>query len=52
VHGPFADPAIAPAQWSREGRARLAQGGLAALPPDLMDLARRSPCHAGRGVRR
>jgi len=52
VHGSFADPEIIPAEWSRAGRARLAQGGLAALPPELMDLARQSPCHAGRSLRR
>jgi uncharacterized protein involved in outer membrane biogenesis len=52
VHGSFADPEIVPAEWSRTGRARLAQGALAPLPPDLMDLARQSPCHAGRSLRR
>lgn len=52
VHGRFDDPEIVPAEWSRAGRARLAQGGLAPLPPALMDLARQSPCHAGRSLGR
>ncbi|WP_137126450.1 AsmA family protein [Roseomonas sp. HF4] len=52
VSGSFADPDIAPARWSREGRERLQRGALAPLPPDLMDLARQSPCHVGRSLRR
>lgn len=52
VKGSFADPDIAPAQWSREGRARLEHGGTARLPEALERLARRSPCFAGAGIRR
>lgn len=51
VSGSFADPDIAPARWSREGRARLAAGDrVAPLPAALRDFARRNPCfRAGQG---
>lgn len=52
VNGPFASPAIAPAEWSREGRARLASGAMAPLPPELRDTARRNPCYSDRSSRR
>jgi hypothetical protein len=48
VSGSFADPDIAPASWSREGRARLAAGDrVAPLPGPLRDFARSSPCFRG-----
>ncbi|MBR0649188.1 AsmA family protein [Roseomonas terrae] len=51
VSGSFADPNIAPASWSGEGRARLAAGDrIAPLPPALRDFARQNPCfRAGAG---
>ncbi len=52
VSGSFENPNIVPARWSREGRARLERGGFAPLPPDLMAIARRNPCYAGRSLRR
>ncbi|NMJ40197.1 hypothetical protein GWK16_03015 [Roseomonas sp. JC162] len=52
VSGSFSDPSIEPARWSREGRARLERGGMAPLPPNLMEIARRNPCYAGRSFRR
>lgn len=52
VSGSFADPSIEPARWSREGRARLERGGMAPLPPNLMEIARRNTCFAGRSLRR
>lgn len=45
ISGSFADPDIAPARWSREGRARLAAADrVAPLPPALRDFAARNPC--------
>lgn len=45
VTGAFADPQIAPAQWSPGGRALLAEGDeVGRLLPDLQPFARRSPC--------
>ena len=52
VSGSFADPDIAPAQWSREARARMTRNEMAPLPPDLRDIARRNPCYRGRSLRR
>lgn len=51
VSGSFADPDIAPARWSGEGRARLAAGDrVAPLPPALQTFARQNPCfRAGPG---
>ncbi|GGJ26202.1 AsmA family protein [Neoroseomonas lacus] len=52
VSGSFADPSIAPARWSSEGRARLAAGDrVAPLPPALRDFARASPCFRAGGRR-
>lgn len=46
VAGSFADPSIRPAQWSAEGRARLAAGdAVAPLPEALRSFARRNPCY-------
>ncbi|WP_431285696.1 AsmA family protein [Humitalea sp. 24SJ18S-53] len=45
VSGSFADPDIAPARWSSEGRARLAAGDrVAPLPASLQAFARENPC--------
>lgn len=52
VSGTFGDLGVAPAEWSRAGRARLARGGMAAMPPDLVETARASPCYRPGGVRR
>ncbi len=52
VSGRFEAPDIAPAEWSRAGRARLARGEMAPLPPELVDIARSSPCFRAGGVRR
>lgn len=52
VSGPFANPSIAPAEWSREGRARLSSGAMAPLPTDLVAVARRNPCYSDRSSRR
>lgn len=52
VSGSFSNPSIAPAEWSREGRARLASGAMAPLPPELRDTARRNPCYSDRSARR
>jgi uncharacterized protein involved in outer membrane biogenesis len=52
VSGPFADPSIAPARWSGEGRARLAAGDrVAPLPPPLRDFAMQNPCFRAGGAR-
>lgn len=52
VSGSFADPSIAPARWSSEGRARLAAGDrVAPLPPALRDFARQNPCFRAGGRR-
>lgn len=52
VNGSFADPSIAPARWSSEGRARLAAGDrVAPLPPALRDFARQNPCYRAGGRR-
>jgi len=46
VHGPFADPDIALADWSPASRARLGAGDdIAALPPALAEFARANPCY-------
>jgi uncharacterized protein involved in outer membrane biogenesis len=52
VSGSFANPDIAPAQWSREARARMSRNEMAPLPPDLREIARRNPCYSGRSLRR
>ncbi|HYF08705.1 MAG TPA: AsmA-like C-terminal region-containing protein [Acetobacteraceae bacterium] len=47
VSGSFANPSIAPAPLSAEGRARLAQATrLVRLPPELAGLAQASPCNS------
>lgn len=52
VSGSFTDPSIAPASWSRDGRARLSAGDrVAPLPPALRDFARQNPCFRA-GTRR
>lgn len=52
VSGSFSDPDIAPATWSREGRARLAAGDrVAPLPGPLRDFARSNPCFRAGGRR-
>lgn len=46
VSGSFADPSIRPAQWSPEGRARLAAGDpVAGVPAELRDFARGNRCY-------
>ncbi|MDB5374582.1 MAG: hypothetical protein JWP04_3224 [Belnapia sp.] len=46
VAGSFADPSIRPAQWSAEGRERLAAGdAVAPLPAALRSFAQRNPCY-------
>ena len=46
VHGPFADPDIALADWSPASRARLGAGDdVSALPPALAEFARANPCY-------
>ncbi len=52
VSGSFADPSIAPAQWSREARARMSRNQMAPLPPDLRAVARANPCYSGQSLRR
>lgn len=52
VSGAFANPDIAPATWSRAGRARMERGHMAPLPPELYEVARRNPCFSGRSLRR
>ena len=49
VSGRFDNPNIAPARWSRVGRARIAnaKANVAALPPALRDFALRNPCYWG-----
>ncbi len=48
VSGAFADPDIAPARWSGEGRARLAAADrVAPLPASLQAFARQNPCFRG-----
>jgi uncharacterized protein involved in outer membrane biogenesis len=52
VSGSFADPDIAPARWSGEGRARLAAGDrVAPLPASLQAFARQNPCFRSGGRR-
>ena len=52
VSGSFADPSIAPARWSGEGRARLAAGDrVAPLPQALRDFAQQNPCFRAGGRR-
>ncbi len=51
MSGPFADPTIHPAQWSPEGRARLAAPDrVAPLPPELRAYAQRDPCFRATGA--
>jgi hypothetical protein len=46
VHGPFADPDIALADWSPASRSRLGAGDdVASLPPALAAFARANPCY-------
>jgi AsmA family protein len=49
LRGRFDDPNIAPARWSRDGRAQIAnaKANVPALPPELRDFALRSPCYWG-----
>jgi uncharacterized protein involved in outer membrane biogenesis len=49
VSGSFADPSIAPAEWSRAARERMARNEMAPLPPALLALAQRNPCYRGQG---
>ncbi|MEO3473545.1 AsmA family protein [Roseomonas sp. CAU 1739] len=52
VSGSFANPDIAPARWSSDGRARLAAGDrVAPLPPSLQAFARQNPCFRAGGRR-
>jgi hypothetical protein len=51
ISGSFADPTIRPAQWSGEGRARLAAPDrVAPLPPELRAYAQRNPCFRATGA--
>lgn len=52
VRGSFANPSIAPAEWSRAARERMARNEMAPLPPDLRTVAQRNPCYGGRSLRR
>jgi uncharacterized protein involved in outer membrane biogenesis len=49
VHGSFANPSIAPAEWSRAARERMARNVMAPLPPELRAIAQRNPCFSGQG---
>jgi len=52
VSGSFANPDIAPARWSSQGRARLAAGDrVAPLPASLQRFARENPCFRATGPR-
>ncbi len=52
VSGSFANPAIAPAEWSRAARDRMARNEMAPLPPELRAIAQRNPCYRGQALRR
>ncbi|WP_198370587.1 AsmA family protein [Roseomonas rosulenta] len=52
VRGSFADPSIAPAEWSRAARERMAHNEMAPLPPELRAIAQRNACYSGRSLRR
>ena len=52
VRGSFANPSIAPADWSRAARERMARNEMAPLPPNLRAVAQRNPCYRGQGLRR
>ncbi len=50
ISGSFAEPELAPAQWSTAGRARLSAADTTVpLPVTLRDFARRSPCYIAPG---
>lgn len=52
VAGSFAHPSIAPAEWSRAARDRMARNEMAPLPPELRAIAQRNPCFRGHALRR
>lgn len=52
VRGSFDNPSIAPAEWSRAARERMARNEMAPLPPNLRTIAQRNPCFRGQGLRR
>jgi uncharacterized protein involved in outer membrane biogenesis len=52
VRGSFENPSIAPAEWSRAARERMARNEMAPLPPELRAVAQRNPCYRGRSLRR
>ncbi|CAH0217248.1 AsmA family protein [Roseomonas sp. CECT 9278] len=49
VRGSFDDPSIAPADWSRAARDRMARNEMAPLPANLRAIAQRNPCYRGQG---
>ncbi len=49
VRGSFDNPSIAPAEWSRAARERMARNEMAPLPPELRAIAQRNPCYRGQG---
>jgi uncharacterized protein involved in outer membrane biogenesis len=49
VRGSFDDPSIAPADWSRAARERMAANEMAPLPGNLRAIAQRNPCFRGQG---
>jgi uncharacterized protein involved in outer membrane biogenesis len=49
VRGSFDDPSIAPADWSRAARERMARNEMAPLPANLRAIAQRNPCFRGQG---
>lgn len=52
VRGSFDNPSIAPAEWSRAARDRMARNEMAPLPPELRAIAQRNPCYRGQSLRR
>jgi AsmA family protein len=52
VRGSFDNPSIAPAEWSRAARERMARNQMAPLPPELRAIAQRNPCYRGQSLRR
>ncbi|BDG70829.1 AsmA family protein [Roseomonas fluvialis] len=49
VRGSFDNPSIAPADWSRAARERMARNEMAPLPANLRTIAQRNPCYRGQG---
>ncbi len=49
VHGSFDNPSIAPAEWSRAARERMARNAMAPLPASLRAVAQRNACFRGQG---